>query len=178
MPTEVAQEPRKFDSAEFRAVLGRFCSGVTVVTSLSEQGPIGLTCQGFHSLSLDPPLIVLLPSRSSTTWPQIARNGSFCVNVLGGDQARVSDAFAVSGSDKFAGVDWSVSSGGSPVLPDAAAWIDCTVDAVHEGGDHWIVVGAVRSLGAHVDRDPLLFYRGKYARLLSSPAPQPLRDSA
>ncbi|WP_121708923.1 flavin reductase family protein [Streptomyces sp. E5N91] len=158
----------EFDTATFRSVIGHFCSGVTVVTGQTDDGPVGFTCQGFHSLSLEPALIVLLPGRGSTSWPRIAATGSFCVNVLAGDQEEVSNAFAVSGGDKFGGVDWRPSPYGSPMIEGAAAWIHCTVDQVHKGGDHWIVVGAVRDLAANADPDPLLFYRGKYLQAESA----------
>ena len=152
------------DPSTMRQVLGHFPSGVTIVTGMTPAGPAGFTCQSFSSLSLDPPLVLVLPSRGSTSWPGIQETGHFCVNVLAEDQSALSTAFARSGSDKFAGVDWTASTLGSPILAGATAWIDCTLDAVHEGGDHLIVVGAVEDLGAVEDVAPLLFHRGAYAR--------------
>ncbi|MFI8961569.1 flavin reductase family protein [Streptomyces sp. NPDC053493] len=153
------------DPAEFRRVLGHFASGVTIVTALDEDGPAGFACQSFASLSLDPPLVVFMVARTSTTWPRIARAGRFCVNILGARQDGLCRAFAVSGADKFAGVDWTPSpSTGSPRLPSAPAWVDCTIATVHTGGDHLIVVGRVESLGASDDAEPLLFHRGRFGR--------------
>ncbi|MGA5067121.1 flavin reductase family protein [Streptomyces exfoliatus] len=153
------------DPVEFRRVLGHFASGVTIVTALDATGPTGFACQSFASLSLDPPLVAFMVARTSTTWPRIADAGAFCVNVLGAGQGELCRSFAVSGADKFAGVDWTPApTSGSPLLPDAPAWIDCAITAVHTGGDHLIVVGRVDSLGATEDSDPLLFHRGRFGR--------------
>lgn len=153
------------DPAEFRRVLGHFASGVTVITSYDEEGPAGFACQSFASLSLDPPLVAFMVGRTSTTWPRIARAGVFCVNVLGADQGALCRAFAVSGADKFAGVTHAPAPvTGSPRLDSVPAWIDCTIRAVHTGGDHLIVVGRVEALGSEGEGDPLLFHRGRFGR--------------
>jgi flavin reductase (DIM6/NTAB) family NADH-FMN oxidoreductase RutF len=159
--------------AEFRHALGHFCSGLTIITSLADvpgghgrAEPVGFTCQSFASLSLEPPLISFSVARTSTTWPRIEPTGSFCVNILTTGQESLCRAFAVRGADKFAGVDWTPGPAtGSPVLPGSLAWADCTVEAVHPGGDHWIVVGRVRAVDvADPDDTPLLFYRSAFHR--------------
>ncbi|MGW1066810.1 flavin reductase family protein [Streptomyces aureus] len=155
------------DPARFRRVLGHFATGVTVVTAPAAghpAGPAGFACQSFASLSLDPPLICFMVGRTSTTWPRIARAGVFCVNVLGAHQGDLCRGFAVSGADKFAGVVYDAApASGSPRLAGTAAWIDCTVHAVHTGGDHLIVVGRVDALGANDDEvRPLLFHKGRF----------------
>ncbi|MBK3534175.1 flavin reductase family protein [Streptomyces sp. MBT67] len=151
---------------EFRRVLGHFASGVTVVTARDADGPTGFACQSFASLSLDPPLVTFMVARTSTTWPRIARAGVFCVNVLGAEQSALCRGFAVSGSDKFAGVAYGdAPATGSPLLDSVPAWIDCRVHAVHTGGDHLIVVGRVEALGAEEEGEPLLFHRGAFGRL-------------
>jgi flavin reductase (DIM6/NTAB) family NADH-FMN oxidoreductase RutF len=107
-------------------------------------------------------------ARTSTTWPRIARAGVFCVNILGAQQGDLCRGFAVSGADKFAGVDYDPAPvSGSPRLSGAPAWIDCTIQAVHTGGDHLIVVGRVNALGTLEDGpgNPLLFHRGRFGRL-------------
>ncbi|MEU8885840.1 flavin reductase family protein [Streptomyces hydrogenans] len=154
------------DPAEFRRVLGHFASGVTLVTTVDEAGPTGFACQSFASLSLDPPLVAFMVARTSTTWPRIAAAGTFCVNILGADQGPLCRAFAVSGADKFAGVEWSPAPvTGAPRLPGSPAWIDCAITAVHTGGDHLVVVGRVEALGADDgDAEPLLFHRGRFGR--------------
>jgi flavin reductase (DIM6/NTAB) family NADH-FMN oxidoreductase RutF len=152
------------DPAEFRRVLGNFATGVTVVTASCADGPAGFACQSFASLSLDPPLVCFMVGRTSTTWPRIAQAGSFCVNVLGAHQGELCRGFAVSGSDKFAGVVYDAApASGSPRLSGATAWVDCTIHAVHTGGDHLIVVGRVDALGASADDvAPLLFHKGRF----------------
>ncbi|MGW1102172.1 flavin reductase family protein [Streptomyces sp. NPDC002540] len=156
------------DPGEFRRVLGHFASGVTVVTAHDpddEAGPAGFACQSFASLSLDPPLVAFMVARTSTTWPRIARAGSFCVNILGAQQGALCRSFAVSGADKFAGVPYGPAPAtGSPLLDSVPAWIDCRIHAVHTGGDHLIVVGRVEALGAVDGGDPLLFHRGRFGR--------------
>ncbi|QHA05350.1 flavin reductase [Streptomyces broussonetiae] len=162
------------EPGEFRRVLGHFATGVAVITApgaQGEAGPAGFACQSFSSLSLEPPLVCFLVGRTSTTWPRIARAGAFCVNVLGAGQGELCRAFAVSGADKFAGVAYDAAPvSGSPRLTGAAAWIDCTIQAVHTGGDHLIVVGRVDALGTDGDGDPLLFHRGRFARLGPGPS--------
>ncbi|MEV6352083.1 flavin reductase family protein [Streptomyces hydrogenans] len=154
------------DPAEFRRVLGHFASGVTLVTTVDEAGPTGFACQSFASLSLDPPLVAFMVARTSTTWPRIAAAGTFCVNILGADQGPLCRAFAVSGADKFAGVEWTPTPvTGTPRLTGTPAWIDCAITAVHTGGDHLIVVGRVEALGTDdTDAEPLLFHRGRFGR--------------
>ena len=149
------------DAAQFRTVLGHFASGVVVVTGATPDGPSGFTCQSFFSVSLDPPLVAIAPGRTSTSWPRIAESGAFCANVLTEEQEALCRTFAVSGGDKFEGIGWSRASTRSPVLNDVLAWIDCTVEAVHEAGDHLIVLGRVQEMGYSNGR-PLLFYRGGF----------------
>lgn len=172
--------------AEFRRVLGNFATGVAVVTAPgttdgtqapvptatptaapapgSASAPAGFACQSFSALSLDPPLVAFMVGRTSTTWPRIARAGVFCVNVLSVDQGELCRAFAVSGADKFAGVAYDAAPvSGAPRLAGTLAWIDCTIHAVHTGGDHLIVVGRVDALGASDgDEAPLLFHKGRF----------------
>ena len=153
------------DPRLLRDVLGHFASGVTVVTADTAAGPIGFTCQSFSSLSLDPPLVAFAPGRTSRTWPRLREIGRFCVNVLAEDQTALSQAFARSGVDKFAGVPWARSRLGSPVLEDVVAWIDCRLWAEYDGGDHTLVAARVLDLGADAARRPLLFHRGAYGLL-------------
>jgi 3-hydroxy-9,10-secoandrosta-1,3,5(10)-triene-9,17-dione monooxygenase reductase component len=156
-----------FDEATFRSVLARFATGVVVVTGETEEGPAGLTCQSFSSLSLDPPLVLLSTARSSTTWPRIAATGRFAVNVLAAGQEAVSDRFAVSGGDKFAGQGWRRGALGNPLLDGALAHVECDIEALHDGGDHVIVVGRVRALEAPglASESPLVYYRSRYRAL-------------
>jgi len=154
--------PAVGDPRVMRDVLGHFVSGVTVVTAMTPEGPIGFTCQSFSSLSLDPPLVAFAPARTSSTCPKLREAGRFCVNVLSEEQSDLSRQFARSGTDKFAGVTWTPSPHGSPVLAGVVAWIDSELWAEYDGGDHTIVVARVLDLGADPSKTPLLFHRGAY----------------
>lgn len=165
------------DAARFRSVLGHFCTGITVITTLEDDHPTGFACQSFAALSLDPPLVLFCPGVSSRSWPVIERVGRFCVNVLGAEQKDVSTAFGSPGGDKFDGVDWAVSPGGSPLLEGVLTWIDCTVDVVHRAGDHYVVTAAVTGLGSPSEERPLLFYRGGYTATEPPARPAPLRGT-
>ncbi|MFI9626602.1 flavin reductase family protein [Streptomyces sp. NPDC052042] len=148
-----------------RATMGAFCSGVVVVTALDDQPdgkPLGFTCQSFVSLSFDPPLISISPARSSTTWPRIREVGRFAINVLADDHAELSNKFARSGADKFAGVDWTLSPKGSPILGGVSAWVECNLWREYDGGDHTVVIGEVTALDHDIERNPLIYYRGAY----------------
>ena len=155
--------PASLSSREFRRVFGHFCTGVTIVTTADEDGPAGFACQAFTPLSLDPPLALFCLQSGSSTWARIRRTGLFAVNVLAEGHDELSRTFGLRGGDKFAGVPWSASPGGSPVLDGALTWVECTVEAVHEAGDHYLVTGRVTGLGATRAGRPLLFYRGRYA---------------
>jgi 3-hydroxy-9,10-secoandrosta-1,3,5(10)-triene-9,17-dione monooxygenase reductase component len=168
-------------AAGFRQVLGHFCTGVTVITTVDSDGrPAGFACQAFAALSLDPPLVMFCPSRTSATWRVIERSGYFAANVLAASQrdlARVFGASASAGGDKFAGLTWSACASGAPVLPGALAWVGCKLDAVHDGGDHFIVVGRVTELGDVRPGEPLLFYRGRYGVAVEPEGPPEVVDT-
>ena len=148
-----------------RSILGHFATGLTVITSHTADGPAGFTCQSFSSLSLEPALVTFSPSRTSSTWPRLRQAGQFTVNILPTEHRHLAGQFARSGTDKFDGVAHTPSPLGHPILDDALAWIDCELYQEHDGGDHTIVVAAVRALGARSDGDPLLFFRGDYVAL-------------
>jgi 3-hydroxy-9,10-secoandrosta-1,3,5(10)-triene-9,17-dione monooxygenase reductase component len=156
-----------FDAQQFRTVLGHFPTGVTVVSGMSGDQPVGFTIGSFTSVSLDPPLVGFLPMTDSATWAAMAKMGSFCVNVLSRDQADLCWKFAKSGNDadRYNDVDWHPGRTGSPIIDRAVAWIDCTVEEVFEMGDHYFVLGRVVALEADADHDgqgpfPLLFFKG------------------
>jgi flavin reductase (DIM6/NTAB) family NADH-FMN oxidoreductase RutF len=153
------------NSNEFRDVLGRLPTGVAVITTMSDQGPVGVACNSFASASLSPPLVSFFVARSSDTWPHVRRAGCFVANILAGDQSDVCQAFAQKGVDRFAGIAWRPGQTGCPRIQGAIAWIECELSSVAPAGDHWAVLGAVRELGAPGDEDPLVFFRGRYHRL-------------
>ena len=152
----------RIDSECFRNVLGHLPTGVTVITAHHRDGPVGMSSNSFTSVSLDPPLILFCPAKSSTSWPKIRESGRFCVNVFAAHHGEASRRFAAQGVDRFEGIAWHPRPSG-PALDDAVAWIECTIDAVHEAGDHWIVVGAVDQLETlEGETNPLVFFRGRY----------------
>ena len=148
----------------FRDVLGRFATGVAVVTAMSDGEPVGMTCQSFSSVSLSPPLVLFCPARTSRAWPRIQRTGSFCVNLLADGQHELSDVMATKGVDKFADIGWEPTPRtGSPLLKGVLGFVDCTIHAVHEAGDHYVVLGRVQELESYDEvTDPLLYYEGRY----------------
>lgn len=146
----------------WREIMGNFCSGVTIITSTTVEGPVGFTSQSFTSLSMEPPLIAFNVMNSSTSWPKIRQGSSFCVNILAAGSEALSTQFAKSGTDKFAGVNYRLSELGNPILEDTLVWIDCTLYAEYDGGDHTIIIGQVDNMQAQKETDPLVFFRGKY----------------
>lgn len=148
----------------FRDVLGRFATGVAVVTAMAGHEPVGMTCQSFSSVSLSPPLVLFCPAKTSRAWPLIQRAGAFCVNLLSDGQDQLSNVMATKGIDKFADLDWDPAPRtGSPVLQGVLGFVDCTIHAVHEAGDHYVVIGRVQELASYGETtDPLLFFEGRY----------------
>lgn len=148
---------------KFRDVLGRYASGVTVVTTISNGEPIGMTCQSFMSVSLTPPLVMFSPAKTSRAWPRIQASGRFAVNFLGEGQQDLSNTMASRGSDKFAGIEWKPAPvTGSPLFDGSVGYVDCTIDRVYEAGDHFLVLGLVEELQLSDESAPLLYFRGNY----------------
>ncbi len=153
------------DPRYLRDVLGHYPTGVSIVTSIDADGArIGMTVGTFNSVSLSPPLVAFYPDRKSGTWARMAAAKRFCVNVLAHDQEAVCRRFASREPDKFAGLAHSLSPAGLPIIDDVVAWLDCTSYAVHEAGDHDIVLGKVEALAVLRAAQPLLFHRGGYGR--------------
>jgi len=155
----------EIDGALYRQVLGHFATGVTVITAVDSGEPVGMAANSFTSVSLDPPLVLFCAGTSSTTWPRIDAAGAYAVNILAGDQEEVSRKFAAKDGDRFEGVGWSTAVTGSPILDGALAYLDCTIEARHDAGDHVLVVGRVVDLAVPREGPPLLFFRGGYADL-------------
>lgn len=153
------------DSDLFRSVLGRFASGITVITTRDAHGtPHGMTVSAFSSLSLEPPLILVCIANDATMAPVLDTADSFAVNVLSAGQEAISRRFAGKVDDRFAGVGYQEGTLGDPVLDEVLASLQCRIVARHPSGDHTIVVGQVEDAAAH-DGKPLLYYRGGYAVL-------------
>jgi flavin reductase (DIM6/NTAB) family NADH-FMN oxidoreductase RutF len=157
--------------SRIREVLGRYPTGVSVITGLdTKDRPVGLTVGTFTSVSLDPPLVAFLPDRASQSWPKIELTGRFCVNVLSESQQHVCRAFAATGRHKFRGVEWRPAGSGAPIIEGAVAWVDCDLDSVHDAGDHILVIGAVRAIDIESGAPPLVFFMGGYRVLAPQPA--------
>ncbi len=152
------------DPATFRTVLGHFATGIAIITAVDEEEPVGMACNSFTSVSLDPALVLFCAATSSTTWPRIQRAGKWAANILDEEGEELSRVFAQQGADRFAHVSYGIGRSGSPVLDDALAFVDCETVAEHDAGDHVIVVGRVLELGYAAEGKPLLFYRGGYGR--------------
>ena len=167
-PPSDATEILKPDAASFRSVLGHFATGITVITAMDGDEPVGIAANSFTSVSLDPPLVLFCAARTSSTWPRIQRAGHFMVNVLDEHQEEISRIFATRGVDRFGQVEWHAGNKGGPVLHDVHAWLECTIESELDAGDHVIVLGRVHELGLTADAGPLLFYQGRYGRLLGS----------
>ena len=131
---------------------------------MAEGGPVGLAVNSFTSVSLEPALVGFCVGLASATLPKLRAARTFCVNILAEDQEALSRTFASHATDRFQGVGWRAAPSGAPVLAGVLAWIDCTMDAEYEAGDHVIVVGRVRELDLLHEGRPLVFYRGGYGR--------------
>jgi 3-hydroxy-9,10-secoandrosta-1,3,5(10)-triene-9,17-dione monooxygenase reductase component len=152
------------DPAAMRTVLGHFATGVAIVTALDDGEPVGMACNSFTSLSLEPPLVLFCAAKSSTTWPRIQAAKKWAANILAEDGEEICRLFAQKGADRFAHIAHTAGRSGAPLLEDAIAFVDCETVAEHDAGDHLIVVGRVLELGYDPEAKPLLFYRGGYGR--------------
>lgn len=150
------------DIDAFRHVMGHFGSGVTVITSRDEAGPVGFTASSVASLSLRPLLVMVGVSDGGETLPAMRESGAFAVNILARHQQDLALRFAAADrADRFADVSVAAGSTGSPILSDALAWLDCRLHAEFPAGDHVVVVGRVEACEA-VAGEPLLYYRGRF----------------
>jgi len=153
----------EFDGRAFRNAMGNFCTGIVVATSVFEGKPVGFAAQSFVSLSLEPPLVAICPGKSSSSWPKLREAGSYCINLLAADQKHVCDAMAQSGGDKFTDVPWQPGVTGAPIIADTLGYVECTLVAEHDAGDHTIAVAQVEAFRmADEGKAPLLFFRGGY----------------
>lgn len=156
-------EETKIESADYRSVLGQFPTGVTVVTSLADDGPKGVAIGSFASISLDPPLVGFFLGTDSSSGEAIKEAGHFCVNILALDQKELCGVMASRSAEKFDGVEWTPAPGsGAPILPGTNAVIDCRLDQVIELGDHNLIVGRVLHLETTGESDPMIFFKGQY----------------
>jgi flavin reductase (DIM6/NTAB) family NADH-FMN oxidoreductase RutF len=153
------------DSKAFRRCLGKFATGVTVVTCCDGDGhPCGITANSFSSVSLEPPLVLWNIAKVSHSLQAYLDASHFVINVLGADQESVSAHFARADHTQFDGIDYRLSDDGAPLLPDTLATFECRTHDIHDCGDHYIVIGEVTRFRTD-DGVPLLFYNGSYGRI-------------
>lgn len=154
------------DARTLRDAMGCFATGITIVTSRAPDGtPIGLTANSFTSVSLDPPLLLVAIAKSAGSGGPLQQASHFAVNVLQTSQQPASNRFAGKGEDRFAATPWHEGETGIPLLDGSLASFECKSYAIHDGGDHYLLVGEVLRAQYEPRRDPLLYFRGKYRRL-------------
>lgn len=164
---ERAEAPPSIDPAEYRRVLGRFATGVTIMTARAPGGiQVGVTANSFNTVSLDPPLILWSLALRAPSLPVFRGQGHFAVNILAADQHELALRFARPMEDKFAGVPVRAGIGGAPLIDGAMAHIECQVAHRYPGGDHEIIVGHVLNMEGS-DRAPLVFHSGKFCEVTS-----------
>ncbi len=146
----------------FRNALGQFATGVTVVTCRTSEGPLGITANSFAAVSLDPPLVLWSPARASRRFAAFESAEHFAIHVLGDHQHPICNGFAREG-EGFDGFEWHDSANGVPLIDGCLARFECVRHAIHDGGDHAIIVGLVTA-ATMTEGTPLLFSRGTYGR--------------
>lgn len=154
------------DPRTLRDALGCFATGVTVVTCLDAEGqPVGLTANSFTSVSLDPPLLLVCVAKRAASADPLSSADHFAVNVLETGQQPASITFSTRVEDRFGQTAWSLGEHGVPVLLDSLSVFECSRHAIHDAGDHFILIGEVKKATFEPGLDPLLYFRGSYRRL-------------
>jgi flavin reductase (DIM6/NTAB) family NADH-FMN oxidoreductase RutF len=155
------------EKTDFRRTLGCFATGITVITTVDDDGgPVGLTANSFTSLSLDPPMVLFCLDRNIQSFEAFHDNRHFAVNILSAGQKDMSSRFAQSGAEKWSGVEFETWETGCPILDGCLANLECDIESIHEGGDHVIIIGEVKRIACAEDGSaPLIYFRGGYAGL-------------
>ena len=149
---------------ELRRCLGKFATGVTVVTCQGTKGPCGITANSFSSVSLEPPLLLWNIAKVSNSLQAFLDAQYFAISVLSATQQHLAEHFALADHTVFANVDYERNSKDVPLLPESVAYFECRTHQIHDCGDHYIIIGEIESCQAE-DSDPLLFFGGEYAAL-------------
>jgi len=161
MTDAVHFEPGAGNARAYRDALGQFATGVTVVTAMTPEGPVGMTANSFASVSLDPPLVLWSPALASTRFAKFRDAAHYAIHVLCADQRAGAQAFAASGTDGFGVFGHAQSRDGVPLLDNCLARFECRQEGLHEAGDHMIIIGRVQRALLR-EGPPLLFVRGVY----------------
>ena len=155
--------PPSFSQSQFRAALGTFATGVTIVTACTATGElIGLTANSFNSVSLDPPLVLWSLARAAGSMPALSTGSHYAINILAADQKDLAERFAAKGAERWVGVAYTEGITGAPLLTGAAASFECFNRSRYEEGDHVIFVGEVECCVQRDGASPLLFHGGKF----------------
>lgn len=163
MKASPSAQPPSFSSSEFRAALGTFATGVTIVTARTAEGAlVGLTANSFNSVSLAPPLVLWSLARAAGSMAVFSAGSHYAINVLAADQKDLAERFAAKGADRFSGVGFDIGAGGAPLLHGAAATFECFNRSRYDEGDHVIFVGEVEHCATRAGASPLLFHGGRY----------------
>jgi flavin reductase (DIM6/NTAB) family NADH-FMN oxidoreductase RutF len=164
------ENENSFDSYAFRQTLGRFATGVTLVTTMDRQGqPIAVTVNSFSSVSLQPPLVLFSLARTASRFGDFEAAGRFAINILAAGQKELSDRFARSGEDLLDGVPHRLGDFGCPLIEGALATFECRTRDRYDGGDHAIFVGEVDAITSGDADRPLLYYGGGYCAVTEAP---------
>lgn len=179
MTAELIEEARvgHVGDAEFRAAVGRFATGVTVITTRHDGMDFGATVSAFSSVSNDPPTVLVCLNRSSETSAAVRESGLFAVNVMARDQGDVAMHFARKDPDKFSSLDFGRSGQGLPMIDDGHMAMECEVVDAVEAGTHTVYIGRVTEISPHLDNDPLTYHSGSFG-LFSRPTEASVRASA
>ena len=164
-PSQAAAQARSpsVSSVEFRAALGMFATGVTIVTARGADGTlVGLTANSFNSVSLSPPLVLWSLARRAGSMPAFRAGSHYAINILAADQHALAERFASKVGDRFAGVAWREGTAGAPLIEGAAAVFECFNRSRYEEGDHVIFVGEVERCTHRAGAQPLIFHGGRY----------------
>ena len=160
LPLPDSFEPGKDTTRAYREALGRFATGIAVITCDSPVGPLGITANSFASVSLTPALVLWSPAKSSKRFEAFTKAQHYAIHIMSDTQSDICSGFAKVG-DAFEGYDWRACSKGVPLISHCLARFECTQEAVHDAGDHAIVLGRVTRVGTQAG-SPLMFYSGQY----------------
>ncbi|MDD2885498.1 MAG: flavin reductase family protein [Dechloromonas sp.] len=157
------------DTRALRNALGRFATGIAIVTAIDPDGhPIGLTVNSFSAVSLQPALVLWCLDNGSHNLEAFRKASHHAINILSVDQQDLSNRFATWPADRFVGLPWQPGAGGAPVFPDCCAIFEVANDTAHAGGDHTVFIGRVEKFSDAPTQDPLLFHAGQYRQLADS----------
>jgi flavin reductase (DIM6/NTAB) family NADH-FMN oxidoreductase RutF len=154
-----------FDTKAFRQALGAFPTGVAVVTATQDAEPVGITVNSFTSVSLDPPLVLWCLKKDSQRYRAFAESRGYTISILGTEHESVSSRLARQGEHKLDEMGLLATELGPPALADALAIFECAAEAMHDGGDHTILIGRVLRFARRDAGAPLVFHRGRYGAL-------------